>query len=100
MSKQQQTGGYVGIDVSKATLDISLRRDGVRTQLRQQENTPAGIKAVVAQMKKISPTLVVFEPSGGYERALAQGLGGAQIPFAMANARKARDFCQGRVIMS
>ncbi len=94
MSKQQQTGGYVGIDVSKATLDISLRRDGVRTQLRQQENTPAGIKAVVAQMKKISPTLVVFEPSGGYEKALAQGLGGAQIPFALANARKARDFAR------
>ncbi len=94
MSKRERTGGYVGIDVSKATLDIAIRRDGVRAQLPQQENTPDGIKAVVALMKKVRPILVVFEPSGGYEKALAQGLGGAQIPFAMANARKARNFAR------
>lgn len=84
----------MGIDISKKKLDIGLRRDGRMIRLAQQPNSAAGIKAVIAQLKEIKPTLVAFEPTGGYERALAQELSNASIRFAMVNARKARDFAR------
>ena len=67
-------GLYVGIDVSKATLDVALGSDG---ELVQGSNDESGIAALVSRITQAAPVLVVLEATGGYEWLVAAALGGA-----------------------
>lgn len=62
---------YVGIDVAKAALDVaSCTADGAAGPLAGHYATDAtGLPAVVAACQAHAVTLVVLEPSGGYEAA-------------------------------
>jgi transposase len=55
----------VGIDVAKAPLDMALL-----------------------------PTLIVFDATGGYQRAVVAALAAARLPVAVVNPRQARDFAK------
>ena len=57
---------FLGIDVSKKTLDVHLRPEGTA---RQFDNTPEGISALVQWVTPLAPTLIVLEATGGYENA-------------------------------
>ncbi|MBI4505135.1 MAG: IS110 family transposase, partial [Chloroflexi bacterium] len=59
---------FVGIDVSKAHLDLAVRPFG---QHRRLAHDDAGIAALVAYLHELQPTLIVLEASGGLERTLA-----------------------------
>ena len=56
---------FVGIDVSKAQLDVAIRPTGERESVA---NDKSGIKALVKRLAKIQPTLIVLEATGGFER--------------------------------
>jgi transposase len=86
-----EAGQYVGIDVSKATLDVALGSDGKVVQVGNDE---AGVGALVAQLEAISPALVVMEATGGYEWLVAAALAGRKIPVAVVNPRQVRDFAK------
>ena len=58
----------VGIDVSKDWLDVACAGASAITRI---DNTP---QAVAAWLAQAAPALVAFEPTGGYERALRDGL--------------------------
>ena len=83
--------GFVGIDVSKAALDVHVRPDGTA---RRFDNTPDGIPALVGWFTPLGPTLVVLEATGGYERAAvaAPSLGGLRL--ALVNPKRVRDFAR------
>ena len=81
---------FVGIDVSKHSLDGCLRPG---TTFRH-ENTPAGIAQAVALLSSHAVTLVVVEATGGLEVPLVRGLQRAAIPVAVINPRHARDFAK------
>ncbi len=81
---------YLGIDVSKAHLDVAVH-DGAVTQLR---NTAADIDAFVTALTAQPPTLVVLEATGTYHRAVAGALTGAGIPVAVVNPRQVREFAR------
>lgn len=81
---------FVGIDVSKQTLDGCLRPGATF----QHPNTPAGIAQVVALLAAHPVTLVVVEATGGLEVPLARALQRAAIPVAVINPRQARDFAK------
>jgi transposase len=81
---------FVGIDVSKQTLDGCLR-PGAQFQ---QANTPAGIAQVVALLGSQPVTLVVVEATGGLEVPVVRALQRAGIPVAVINPRQARDFAK------
>lgn len=88
---------FVGVDVSKASLDVVLRPTG---EAFAEPNTAAGIAAICTRLLALRPTLVVVEATAGLERALAQALGQAAIPVAVVNPRRVRDFAKALDILA
>jgi transposase len=80
---------FIGIDVSKATLDVATHVGGVRLQA---ENNEQGLKPLCERLLELAPELVVMEASGGYERLCAASLAQAGLPVAVVNARQVRAF--------
>src|SRR3989449_8659361 len=80
---------FVGIDVSKARLDIALRPSGAR---ESSPNEEASILAVVERLRAIQLTLIVLEATGGVERPVVHALAGAELPVIVVNPRQVREF--------
>ena len=84
------TPGFVGIDVSKATLDIF---DSTTGQGRRIDNTEQAISALIACWQG-QDRFVLFEATGRYDTALRRALSRHDIPFARVNPAQARDFAR------
>ncbi len=82
---------YVGIDVSKARLDIAARPSGETWTVANDEE---GIEALLERLRRMRPSLVVLKASGGYERPVVATLAAAGTPVAVVNPRQARDFAK------
>ena len=82
---------FIGIDVSKAQLDIRVRPTGMRETF---SNDKAGIKALVERVSGFKPTLIVLEATGNLERAVARALVGEDFPLTIVNPRQVRDFAR------
>jgi len=80
---------YVGIDVCKAHLDVATNPASQRWQFA---NNAKGIKALVKQIARLKPALVVMEATGGYEFPAASALAAADLPVAVVNPRQVRNF--------
>jgi transposase len=80
--------GFVGIDVSKAQLDVGSSGE-VHFSV---ENTELGLEQLIERLKAIEPELIVMEASGGYERLSAALLTQAGFAVAVVNARQVRAF--------
>ena len=82
---------YVGIDVSKDRLDVAVipSKEGW-----QYTNDEGGIVKLVAGLKKLSPVLVVLEPTGGYEYPVAAALSAEGLRVAIVNARQIREYAR------
>lgn len=86
---------FIGIDVAKDRLDLAGRRAGQPSGLDDHHsNDPAGITAVVDQLRPLRPALIVLEATGGYEIPLAAALAAAGLPVAVLNPRQVRDFAK------
>jgi transposase len=85
-------GLYIGIDVSKDSLEVAFGCDG---EVRQVANADRAIMALAAELKERGPQLVVMEASGGYERMVAALLWEADLPVVVANPSQVRDFAKG-----
>ena len=81
----------IGIDVSKARLDLFVTR-GEKTLGFANDET--GIGAARQAIARAKPTLIVVEATGGLERALAAALLAARLPVAVVNPRQVRDFAK------
>lgn len=81
----------VGIDVSKSTFVVAVAPSGDRWVC---ETTPAAIEALVTKLRAVTPTVIVVEATGGYERALVAALAAAELPVAVVNPRQVRAFAQ------
>src|SRR5262245_8177665 len=82
---------YVGIDVSKAALDVALRP---AQQAWRSPNEAAGIAELGDQLRALRPQLVVLEATGGLERLVVAALALAELPVAVVNPRQVRDFAR------
>ena len=82
---------FVGIDVSKARLDVALRPGDENFSVA---NNPRGIASLVKQLKQLQVSLIVLEASGGYEVAVASELATAALPVAVLNPRQVRNFAR------
>lgn len=80
---------YVGIDVSKARLDVAVRPSG---EVWSVTNNEAGFATLVERLKPLEPKLVIVEATGGFQAPLVAALSVAQIPVAVVNPRQVRDF--------
>lgn len=82
---------FVGIDVSKSTLDVRIEPAVQTLHVTYDE---AGIKQVVGCLKEINPTLIVMEATGGLEVRIATELASKGLPVAVINPRQTRDFAK------
>lgn len=83
---------YIGIDVSKAWLDVAVEP---QERLWRMENSPEAIAKLVKQLIELSPTMIVVEATGGYEAKLVEALCTAGLPVARVNPGRVRKFAQG-----
>lgn len=81
----------IGIDVSKATLDVAVHGE----QFRQFSNDKRGFVRLIRWLKTWPIKQVVLEASGGYERAALDVLHAAGLPMVRINPALARRFAQG-----
>ena len=82
---------FVGIDVSKAVLDIAVAPTGETWSVA---NSTEGMQQLVRKLGEISPSLIVLEATGGLERRAVAALAGASLPVVAVNPRQVRDFAK------
>lgn len=83
---------FIGIDVSKGTLDLAVRGQSKTVQF---ENTPEGITGMLKHLKGIEHIAVVLmEATGGLERAAAGQLCLAGFAVMVVNPRQAHNFAK------
>lgn len=86
---------YVGIDVSKSTLDVAILPEREHFVVSNDEG---GIDELLGKLlaEEVSGALVVLEASGGFERPVVAALAASSAgiaPFVL-NPRQARDFAR------
>lgn len=79
----------VGIDVSKAKLDVHIRPDNNFFTI---DNDGKSIKKLITKLKKLQPELILLEPSGGYEQLAYNSLAEAGLKVTLANPKRIRAF--------
>lgn len=84
---------YVGIDVSKTSLDIAVLCGG-RTETATVANRPDGLDRLAEQLARRAPAGVTIEATGGLERPVVARLAAAGVATARVNPRQARDFAR------
>jgi transposase len=82
---------FVGIDISKARLDVAVRPRGTAFGV---DHDDAGIVTVIERLRSQPPTLVVLEATGGLEVVVASALAAAGLPVVVVNPRQVRDFAK------
>ena len=82
---------FVGIDVSKARLDVCIRPGN---SFRSFAYDDAGLEALVADLQAASPSLIVVEATGGFEARVAAVVAAKGLPITIVNPRQVRDFAK------
>lgn len=82
---------FVGVDVSKARLDVHVLPSDERLTLK---HTKAGMSRLLACLSDLGAPLVVLEATGGLEEPCARLLASAGFETAVVNPRQVRDFAR------
>lgn len=82
---------FVGIDVSKARLEVALW--GSETCWRVS-NDGDGIEKLITRLQGLSPRLIVMEATGGLELPVVAAMALAKLPVAVVNPTRVRDFAR------
>lgn len=83
---------YVGIDVSKAWLDIGFHPGQESWRI---ENTQKDIRQLSKRFQSMPIENIVVEATGGYEAKLVDELSLAALPVSRVNPGRVRKFAQG-----
>jgi len=86
-----QKQDVVGIDVSKATLDVYALAS---QQARQFANSPAGHGELAGWLKQLGIDIAVLEASGGYERTATQSLRQAGLTVHVVDPKRVRHYAR------
>ncbi len=86
------TTRFVGLDISKSSLDVCLLPDEERASF---PNTAQGCADLITFLASFAAVeRVILEPTGGYERLAVAALQAAGLPVAKVNARQVRQFAR------
>jgi transposase len=87
---------YLGIDIAKSYLDAAIG-----SEKRRFSNDTIGHRELIKWVKQVkAPVQVICESSGGYERALVQGLARARIKISLVQANRVRQFARAAGILA
>jgi transposase len=78
---------FVGIDVSKAVVDVAIYPT---KEAWQTGNDPDGMATLVQRLQALAPALIVLEATGGYQNLAVACLGAAGLPVVAVNPRRVR----------
>jgi transposase len=82
---------FIGIDVSKAHLDIF---DPERGQPERLPNNAQTGRALAERLSTRSNGFAIFEATGEYDRHLRHAFDARKIAYARVNPQQARDFAR------
>ncbi len=82
---------YVGIDVSKARLDVAVVPGSESFSV---PNDDEGIEQLTARLRELQPGLILLEATGGLERRALARLVTQGLPAMAINPRNVRDFAR------
>jgi transposase len=85
--------GIIGIDVSKAHLDIF---DAERGRPERLPNSSEVARALAERLRSRQNGFAIFEATGTYDRHLRDAFDDGNIPYARVNPQQARDFARAR----
>ena len=85
---------FVGIDVSKACLDVCIKHGKSGVQHLQFPNDDAGVALMVQRLKSLTACCIVMEATAGLERLCATQLATVGLSVAVVNPRQVRDFAR------
>jgi transposase len=88
----KMTDDTIGIDISKATLDVHRLSDGKMASFR---NDTAGFKRLAKFCNETTVIRVVYEATGAYHKGVERALG-AHLPLVKVNPLQARRFAQAQ----
>lgn len=91
------SSSVVGIDVSKASLDVAFGLDG---PVLTFPNEPKGHRALARVLNKRAASRIVLEATGGYEHTVLRHLADRQFPAIRVNPRQVRDFARATGILA
>ena len=80
---------FVGVDVSKACLDVHVLPAGEAFQVPRNAE---GIDELIRRLRPHAPRVVAVEATGGFETVVAAGLAAAKLPVAVVNPAQVRAF--------
>lgn len=81
----------VGIDVSKARLDVHVHPVGEAFFVPRDA---AGIESLIERISAYAPSWVAVEATGGFETVVAASLGAAHLPVVVVNPAQVRAFAK------
>jgi transposase len=81
----------VGIDVSKARLDVYVHPSALVLSV---DNNEAGLAELVAQLAAVHPDCIGLEATGGYEKLAAASLAAAGLPVVVLNPAQVRHYAK------
>ena len=82
---------FVGIDVSKASLEVAIHG---QEATRSFGNTLEGHAELVAYLQPLNPTRIVLEASGGFEIEPMLALMSQGLPVSVVNPARVRSFAK------
>lgn len=84
---------WIGIDVSKAKLDIAY---GAQGKLRSVANEASAVAQLASELEALVPAGIVLEATGGYEKLAVAVLAGHRLAVVVVNPRRLRAFAQAQ----
>ena len=83
------TETIIGIDVSKAYLDLWVHPEG---RAWRCDYGDVGLSEVVLELSRLEPDGIIVETTGGLEVPLVAELSAAELPVVVVNPRQVREF--------
>lgn len=93
MPELSQAQQWVGIDVSKRTLDVYVRPLGLSVQVANSDSGLVELQQTLAAYRA-ETSLIVLEATGGYQALAARTLMAEGWPTVVVNPRQVRDFAR------
>jgi len=88
---QPKSNVFVGVDVSKERLDVAVRPSGEHNSFANDE---AGIAQMSECLCRLSPEMILFEATGGWQMNAVNALAARRLPVVIMNPRQVRDFAK------
>lgn len=88
---QPKSNVFIGVDVSKERLDVAVRPSGEHNSFTNDE---AGIAQMTDCLGRLSPEMILFEATGGWQMNAVNALAARRLPVVIINPRQVRDFAK------